>query len=147
MLEHTLKSGAILSLQLADFDDSANLLDAILKEAIGVDIEGLDFETLFKENGLTAIKDVIFKVISSKLVKDALWKCLTYCKYQAVGEAAGVKIVKATFNDPIAREDFFPVAGEVIQFNLRPFFKNLTLPSSIPGKPEASDATPASATG
>lgn len=146
MIDKTLKSGAVLSLQIADFEDSMALLDAILKETIGVPIEGFDAETIFKENSITLIKDALFKVISSRVVKEALWKCMTSCTYQAPGTGVGTQIKRDTFNSLETRPDFFPVAGEVTTFNLSPFFKNLELPSAIRGKSEETEKPPKSAT-
>jgi hypothetical protein len=133
MKENNLKSGAVLGLQMAAFEDSMDLLDSILKEMVGVKVEGFDIKELIGQD-LTQLKDVLFKIISSKLVKAALWKCMESCTYQEAGTAAGLRINKATFESEKTRGDFFPVAGEVTAYNLAPFFKNLTLPSSVQEK-------------
>ena len=130
MKEKTLKSGAVLGLQLAAFEDSMALLDSILKEMVGVPIEGTDLKELVGKD-VSQLKDVLFKVISSKPVKEALWACLGSCTYQPKGDPAGQRITRETFQLDKARADFFPVAGEVATFNLAPFFENLELPSSV----------------
>lgn len=141
MLDHKLKSGAVLGLQLADFEDSTTLLDEILLASIGVPLTGFSLDESFKpadlfQKDIGALKDLIFKVISSKRVKEALWKCMASCTYQPVGESAGSAINRSTFQSAEARADYFPVAGEVASFNLAPFFKNLALPSSMLAPPK-----------
>lgn len=133
MKEHKLASGAVLHLQLASFEDSMALLDCILKEMVGVPLEGFDLKELIGAD-LTQLKDVLFKIISSKPVKDALWACMSSCTYQEKDKPAGIRIERKTFESENTRADFFPVAGEVTAYNLAPFFKNLTLPSSIQDK-------------
>ena len=136
MTEKKLKSGAVVALQLAAFEDSMALLDSILREMVGVPVEGFDLKDLVGKD-LTQLKDVLFKVISSKPVKEALWACMTSCTYQGPRDQVGIRISKGpngTFDSEQTRGDFFPVAGEVAAFNLAPFFKNLALPSSIQEK-------------
>lgn len=142
MNDKTLKSGAVLGIQLADFEDSMSLLEAILNEAVGVSTPGLELENLFKSD-ISQLKDALFKVIASKRVKDALWKCMSSCTYQPAGESAGLRIDRATtFQSEKTRPDYFPVAGEVTTYNLAPFFKNLELPSSILGAAPAGGSQP-----
>lgn len=150
MIEVNLDSGAILRVQLADFEDSIALFDSIVGEAIGVQIGDaagdLSMSDLFKGN-VSQLKDVLFKVLRSKPVKEALWKCMASCTYQPPGEEAALKIGRATFQPDKTRGDYFPVAGEVAVFNLVPFFKNLKLPSSIQGASGPIAAAQKSATG
>jgi len=153
MLDKKLKSGAVLGLQIAEFDDSTALLDEILLASIGVPIAGFTIDEnfnpsdIFKQD-IGSLKDVIFKVISSKKVKEALWKCMASCTYAPAGTDVGERINRGTFQSLEARADYFPVAGEVAVFNLSPFFKNLALPSSMLGAPEKkADGDPKSAAG
>ena len=152
MKEIKLKSGAVLAMQLASFEDGMALLDAILKETIGVPIgdpeEGFDLQNALGKD-LSQIKDVLFKVISSKMVKDALWVCVSSCTYASPDKpTVGIRIDKTTFQSEETRADFFPVAGEVVAFNLAPFFKNLSLPSSLQEALAAKSAkSPGPATG
>lgn len=142
MKEIKLKSGATLGLQLAAFEDGMALLDAILREMIGVkmELEGetLDLRELAGKN-LWQLKDALFKVIASKDVKAALWTCLSSCTYALPGKP-GERIDRTTFESEKTRGDFFPVAGEVTAFNLAPFFGSLSFPSSLqrdqPPQPE-----------
>lgn len=133
-------------MQLASFEDSMALLDSLLKEMVGVPLEGFDMKELANYD-VSKLKDILFKVISSKAVKDALWVCMASCIYQAPGVGIGNRIQKDTFESENARGDFFPVAGEVAAFNLAPFFKNLKLPSSIQAKLTGLDVSQKSATG
>lgn len=132
MKEVKLKSGGTLRMQLAAFDDAMTLLEVVLMELVGVSIEGFKIEELLAKD-MSQLKDAVFKVIASRKVKDALWVCMGSSMYAPPGDNpdGALRIDRATFNDEKARGDYFPVAGEVAQFNLAPFFKNLELPSSL----------------
>lgn len=148
--EKRLASGAVLGLQIADFDAAMALHDAIMQELIGVKIEGLDLEKfdpreLFKKD-ISAFKDLILRVVSSRVVRDALFRCAASCTYQGPRDAAPQPLTRNTFQPQGARADFYPVAGEVAVFNLAPFFESLQLPSWMQEQKKAADA-PASPTG
>ena len=158
MKEIKLKSGATLGLQLSSLEEGTTLLDAILNELVGLKIEGFatpaegeqfDLKNLFGKD-LWALKDVLFKVIASKSVKEAVWVCMGQCTYAPPGRPAEriVRGAQGTFESEKTRADFFPVAGEVMTFNLAPFFENLGLPSSIPeGITSATESAQRSGTG
>jgi hypothetical protein len=141
LTEKKLESGAVLGLQIADFEDAIALHDAIAHELIGTKIEGFDLEQmspadLFTKD-LSAFKDAILRVVSSKTVRDTLFACAASCTYQGPRETSPSRITRNTFQSEGARADFYPVAGEVAVLNLAPFFKSLRLPSWIQKPPPA----------
>ena len=150
LTEKKLGSGATLGLQIADFEDAIALHDAVIGELVGIKIEGLDLEKfdpkdLFTKD-ISAYKDLIFKVVISRTVRDAFFRCAACCTYQAPSASAPDRITRNTFQPEGARADFYPVAGEVVVLNLAPFFKNLKLPSWMQSPP-AGSAAPGSPTG
>lgn len=137
MEEKKLSSGAVISLQIAAFDDSVSLLDELLLELVGVPLAGFSpekLEELFGED-ITALKDAIFRLIASKKVRAVLFICMGSCKYQGPRESIATRITKDTFEKEENRADFLPVAMEVATLNVRPFFRNLEF-SSLIGKKE-----------
>lgn len=145
----TLKSGAVLGLQDAEFEDAMWLLNTVLKQMIGVSLSSLSLDKVnlseLMGKDITEFKDAILKVISSTEVQEAIWKCMTSCTYQGVSEKVGTRITRETFKPRAARGDFFPACGEVAIWNLSPFFENLSLPSLSQSSPSL-DAPPVSAT-
>jgi len=130
----TLPSGAVLELQMADFKSANRLRKAVLRELQGVKVDldlgsldlSADIETLAGTN-LNTIKNLICQVAGSDAIETEFFACAARCLYN------NAKITEQTFEDPKSREDFIPVAMEVIKFTLRPFFKGLDL-SSLTGK-------------
>lgn len=118
----TLKSGASLELQMAPFAVSMKLFKTIAAELKQVDInlDGLSLEAI-KGTNLNGIKNAVFQLLGSDQLELALGACMERCLYN------GVKITKGTFESPEARQDYLPVAWEVMKFNLAPFFSSLGL--------------------
>jgi len=106
-LVKTLPSGAKLEVTMAGFEDCEHLDEAVKAELRGVDINEESLVGLF------------MRLSSSKAVKTALWPCMSRATYN------GQKITRDTFEPEAARADFFPIAQEVMVFNLRPFFQGL----------------------
>jgi hypothetical protein len=126
----TIKSGAIIGLQIAEFDDGMKLLCVVLKQSLGIKFSAFSLSDLFKMD-VSELKDVLVKVITSSEVQESIWTCMASCTYQGSTDKAGVRITRDIFKTESGRADFFPVASEVATFNLAPFFKNLELPSSL----------------
>ena len=106
-LKKTLPSGAELEATMAGFEDCERLDEAVKTELRGVDMNEESLVGLF------------MRLSSSKAVKAALWPCMMRATYN------GQKITRDTFEPESARADFFPIAQEVMVFNLRPFFQGL----------------------
>lgn len=106
-LKKKLESGAELEVTMAGFEECMNL-----DEAVKAELAGIDFD---KESTITFYA----KLSGSRRLKEALWPCMLRATYN------GQKITKETFEPEQARADFFPVAQEVLVFNLRPFFQGL----------------------
>lgn len=128
MKEVTLPTGAILGLQMADFEDGTALYQTLCSELLGVQlptsIQGQDIKSLAGIN-INELKDVFLKLMGSKEIHTAIWKCMACCTYTPSGSTTPVRITKNTFREVDAREDFFPVAKEVLTYNVGPFFKSL----------------------
>jgi len=120
----TLKSGATLDLQMAPFAVSMKLVKALANELklVNLQLEGLSIEKL-KNSGVEGIKNAVLQLLGSDALELALKPCLERCLYN------GTKITPETFENPQIREDYLPVAWEVMKFNVGPFFKNLGLSS------------------
>lgn len=147
MTEVKLESGAILHLQLGDLEQGCELLDAILGALVGVEVAGLggdaaekdQIESLFAD--VFKLKDVIFRLVGSKAVREKLWPLMMCCMYQGSKENVPSKITRTTFQPEANRGDFLIVEREVATHNLSFFFKNLGSQLLTPGnqseKPES----------
>lgn len=102
-----LDGGAELEATMGSFEECERLYEAVMGE-----LGGIDFE---KESTL----GLFAKLSASKSVKNALWPLLNRATYN------GQRITRDTFEPEKERADFFPVAQEVLVYNLRPFFLNL----------------------
>lgn len=126
----TLKSGAMLELQMAPFADGMNLFKVIVNEVkqVDVDLSGLDVAGLASKD-LNSIKNLIFQLLGSDAVERCFFLCAARCLHN------GQKITKATFEPAESRGDYLPTAWEVIKFNIAPFFSGLDLSSLTKSKP------------
>jgi hypothetical protein len=106
-LKKTLASGAELEATLGSFEECERL-----DEAVKAELGSLNFDN-------ESLVGLFMRLSSSKAVKNALWPLLGRATYN------GQKITKDTFESAKERADFFPVAQEVLVFNLRPFVQNL----------------------
>jgi hypothetical protein len=135
----TLKSGIVLELQMASFSLSMRLLKTIVNEVKTVDLGGFKFgaevkveELLKADLPVDALKNVVCQLLGSDAVELAVRDCAKVCLYDKQA------IRQDTFEEENARQDYLPVAWEVIRFNLTPFFRGLGLKSSGDGKPSTS---------
>lgn len=122
----TLKSGSTLELQMADFDDAMRLFQTIANELKTVDVhlDGLTIEQI-KGTDINGIKNAILQLLGSTAMIREIRSCAARSLYN------GNRITKDSFNPPEARQDFLPVAWEVIKFTLAPFFAGLDLSSMM----------------
>ena len=121
----TLPSGRELQLGIAPFAVGMKLVKTLAAEAKNVDVEleSLDLSKLAGKN-LNSIKNLVLQMLSSDALEAALFQCMERCLLD------GQKITRQTFEPEDMRQDFFPVAWEVIAFNVAPFAKSLGLSSS-----------------
>lgn len=133
MNEITLKSGAILAVQIAPFSSGSKLLKTILRDLKDVDIqlENLDLTQIAGQD-INTFKNAICQLLGSDALELVVFECMGRCTYN------GIRIVRDTFEPENARQDYLPVAWEVIKVNLRPFFSGLDL-SSLASSPLKSD--------
>ncbi len=109
-----LKSGKELKVTLAPFAQSKALLQALLEEAKGIQLESAT------ELDVSLFKDLVCTAIASQKVEAALLKCMERALYQ------GVKIGPDTFEPAEARGDYLEVCFEVAKENVLPFMKSLS---------------------
>ena len=126
-LKKKLESGSEIEIQMASWEVSNRLLKAVMREIEAVKVNlgakgGIkslaDLEVT--DDLLNTIKDVATRLIASDAVEAVLWDCFKTVVYN------GQRITKRDVFDPSeAREDYLPIAKEVLVYNLSPFFKSL----------------------
>lgn len=127
-MKKTLDSGAVLEIQMAPFVEGEALLSAVMSELETVKIKlGADkFNNIqdlmcmdFGDEALDTLKNLAVRLISSRVIKTALWPCIGRALYN------NQRITLETFEVESARADYLIVLKEVLWFNLSPFTKNL----------------------
>ena len=125
-------SGAKVVINIADFDSSMRLKNAIEKEFADSKFEmgAIDLKKSFNDldiSVLTPFLKTLAQIDSSQEVYDAIFVCLLRCTYN------GDKITKATFEEAEARADYYEIVFECLKVNLLPFFKGLALKLNLLG--------------
>lgn len=113
MIEKKLESGRELVITPAPFADAREVYQAFV-----VAIKDVDMDE-DKEIDVNFLKGMFCAALSDKRLEAAIWACLPRCKYQ------GHKIIKDTFEDVEAREDYLEICWLVAEENVRPFTKAL----------------------
>lgn len=122
----TLKSGVELQLQIASFSVANKLFQTVVNEIRSVDIR-LENVKSFQDlisGDLNGVKNILLQIAGSKTVEMALHECMGVCLYK--GQKLNPKV---SFESKDARQDYLPVAWEVMKFNLSPFFAGIDLSS------------------
>jgi hypothetical protein len=129
----TLKSGATFQGSVAPFEDADELAKIVAREllAVNFDLETVNFADLSGKD-VNILKNVAFQLLASKTLSAQLWKCMKRCLLD------GQSITKESFDAEEARQNYYPVAWEVMKLNLRPFFKGLDLSSLTSVAPASS---------
>lgn len=109
-----LPSGAALKIGQTPFAESKALYQAILKE-----MKSIPFGN--KSELASVIKDFYCVGFSSMEVESALKKCMSRCLYN------NLKIDDSTFEPDSAREDYTTVCLRVMEENISPFLKGLSV--------------------
>lgn len=130
----TLKTGRELQLGLAPFAVGSKLFKTVLGELRTINIEAtkldLNMELDLRKIDprlINTMKDLFCEIASSDAVESAFFECAGRCLLD------GKKITRETFESPDMREDYLPVAWEVIKYNLLPFFRGLASQLSTSG--------------
>ena len=132
MPDKKLKSGAVLTINKACWEDASDLHDALLAEIKGVQLSRAEFDvdfdpmqplTLLKSPAIVGIAiDKLISVAASKPVRTVLFRCFERCLYD------GQKVDVDLFNDPKvgtqARKDYYEIAVSVAKENVADFFVN-----------------------
>lgn len=133
-MKKTLESGAEIDVTLASFAVCTKLLKCVASELGRVELnlmgpDGNLKDLMNLEIGdqlINTSKNVISALMSSDSIEAALWPCLEKATYRSLG-GTEQRISRELFDTiEAAREDYIPIAREVLWFNLRPFFKNLS---------------------
>ena len=123
------QNGAKIVINIARFEESARLRNAVGKELLKQNIDINDQASLAKadeelsssgSNLLMTMAKILISCDISEEFNTALFVCLKYCTYN------NIQIKPDLFDDvPEAREDYFPIVFECIQENVYPFIKGL----------------------
>jgi hypothetical protein len=109
-------SGASLKINVAPFEVSKALYQAILEECKGIAVGGqTDLHSVYK--------DLFCIGFSSKKIEACVWACFEKCTYDGTG--ADLRISKDTFEPLSARDDYMTACMEVTKANVLPFAKSL----------------------
>jgi hypothetical protein len=126
-----LPSGATLEMTMAGLEDANDLLEATMRELesvalrLGIKVQdGQDlivslFSGELGEEAIDTLKNILARLIASKEVKAALWKCARRTTLDRV------LVTIDLFEDEEKRVDYLPMLKEVLVFNLSPFIKSL----------------------
>ena len=121
-MEFTTQNGQkMVEIKAASFKDAADLKKAVLKSLkdIGIDLNNLD--NIQNANVIETITQLLLNIDISEEFERALFKCLENCIYDKF-----YKITPQLFDDkPETREDYYEIAANCVEVNLRPFFKSL----------------------
>jgi hypothetical protein len=130
----TLKSGATLEVGIASFAAGNKLMKTVARElsSVSFDLNIADLSD-FSGQDVNVLKNAVFQLLQSDALEASLMECAKKSLYN------GEKITLATFEAEDARQDYLPVAWEVMKANLTPFFKGLALSSSTSASPSSND--------
>ena len=128
----TLKSGSTLEIGIASFASGNRLMKTVARElaAVSFDFNLSNFSDLSGQD-INVLKNAVFQLLQSDALEAALMECAKKSLYN------GEKITPQTFEPEDARQDYMPVAWEVMKANLSPFFKGLDLSSLTSAKPSS----------
>lgn len=135
----TMPSGAVLVLKDAPFEVAMRLLKTVAKE-LGNVATGLKLDLNFTDPAainrliqqdlpLDVLKNAICQIVGSEAIESVFNECLGRCLYD------GKVATRESFETRNARQDYLPVAWEVIKHNLTPFFVGLKSKSLTAGGP------------
>jgi len=124
MVEFAGVSGVKVVISPASFEEASTLKNAIATKIklsnFKLDIfNNKNIAEAFKEINAIPFIELLLSIDSDKEVNAALFACLNRCTY------GGAKIVKTTFDDITAREDYYVIIAECVKVNLLPFYKGL----------------------
>lgn len=127
----SLPSGAKLVLNDPPFETSMALFQAVASELMKIDT-GIKIDLNFASDPdalrkllggidlpVDVLKNAVCQMIASKAVEGLLRECMGRCLYD------GKSATQEMFEPRNARQDYLPVAWEVMKFNLLPFFAGL----------------------
>ena len=116
MTELKLPSGATLKINVAPFNESKALYQAVLEEVKLVNVSSdTDMMSLFKNLACAGF--------ASKKIESCLWECFKRCTYDSGN--GDMKIDKDTFEPIEARGDYMSACIAIAKENIFPFVKSL----------------------
>lgn len=124
-------SGAELHVSMAEFVHAGALMQAILKQLVGLKLNQVDMQKDMEElrqnpAGIMGLIDKAILLATSNEVKDAIFECAQSAKYAPKANNALVALDRALFDDPEfglqAREDYYTILYRIAEVNCKPFF-------------------------
>ncbi len=109
-----LPSGAELDVDISEFENSKDLYMIMAEECVE-----LKLDPTVQVHDVNLYKSVLLKMLSSKKIEAALWKCMNRSTYK------GARITQDTFEPAAARGDYLTVCFEVAVENVGPFVRPL----------------------
>lgn len=97
-------------------------MNVLKKEALKcIDINNFNFNMKSEVDFINSCFDLVIKAETSETFNRALFKCLKNCLYED-----SISITEQLFEDkPQLIDDYYEIASNCIEVNLRPFFKSL----------------------
>ena len=123
-------SGANLHVGMAEFAQSAALMQAVLKQLVGLKLNPADLQRDMqdiKDNpaGIMAVVDKALGLATSEDVRRAVFACATSVKYAPKATEHLVTLDAALFDDEEfglqAREDYYTIMFRIAEVNCKPF--------------------------
>jgi hypothetical protein len=124
-------SGADLHVGMAEFVQSSALMQAILKQLVGLKLSPADLQKDFTEiqnnpGGVMALVDKAISMATSNEVKAAIFDCAQSVKYAPKANNALIPVDASLFDDLEfglqAREDYYTICYRIAEVNCKPFF-------------------------
>jgi hypothetical protein len=142
MIKYQAPSGALVEINLVDFDTAYDLQTAIIKairEGGLINVNEIDLSNVYSADW-RPFAGMFMDVLISKEVKEMIFKVLEKCTYK--DKKGEERITKETFEAEDRRGDFFDVAFKVATENVRPFWSRLF--SRLQAEVEKKKSSPAS---
>lgn len=123
-------SGANLHVGMAEFQKSSALMQAVLKQLVGMKLSPADLQRDISDlrgdpAGIMAVVDRAISLATSDDVKKAVFTCASTVKYSPKGNEALISVDESLFDDEEfgvqAREDYYTIMFRITEVNCKPF--------------------------
>lgn len=123
-------SGANLHVGMADFESASALMQAVLKQLIGLKLTPEDLQKDMSDlrgdpTAISAMLDKAISLATSGDVKKAVFSCATRSTYAPKANEAMLPVDPSLFDDEEfgiqAREDYYMIMLKITEVNCKPF--------------------------